>query len=141
MLVYVIVAIDTAQLIGAICVIQPWTQKRTSSPKTLCWSSAVLFVAGGTFFTVISLIGQRFLIMMTKYDEEALFIQQQVREDLREEDYLELSKHSSKRLSTTNITRQQQSIDEEKIPEPQKQQDDGDDSVLWTVSPLNKKAG
>jgi hypothetical protein len=50
--------LDTAQLIGALYVVRPWTTEKTDTPANLCWTSAVILVSGALFFTGIAFAGQ-----------------------------------------------------------------------------------
>lgn len=60
-LTWLIYLIDTAQFIGALYVIQPWTREKTSTPTNLCVTSVVILLAGGIFFTLMAIGGQTLL--------------------------------------------------------------------------------
>jgi uncharacterized membrane protein YfcA len=57
----IIYIIDTAQLIGALCVIQPWTTKKTDTPLHLSLTSSIIFISGAIFFHLLSYFGLRLI--------------------------------------------------------------------------------
>ncbi|KAJ1429407.1 sulfite exporter TauE/SafE-domain-containing protein [Ochromonadaceae sp. CCMP2298] len=50
---------DTAQLVGALVVLEPWTTKSTNTPVDLCVDSAIILVSGALFFTVLAFAGRQ----------------------------------------------------------------------------------
>jgi len=53
--------VDTAQMTGALALIQPWTTQRTQHPIDLCIDSALILVSGCVFFAALSLAGSGLL--------------------------------------------------------------------------------
>lgn len=64
----IIYVLDTAQLVGALYVIQPWTTKKTDTPLHLSLTSVIIFVCGAIFFRLLSYLGLR---MMTDIEKKA----------------------------------------------------------------------
>ncbi|KAJ8612539.1 hypothetical protein CTAYLR_003710 [Chrysophaeum taylorii] len=72
---------DTVQLAGALYVVRPWTHTKCHKrggkngpdcePVHLCWSSAVIFVAGLITFYVLQFVGERLIQRNSRIELEA----------------------------------------------------------------------
>jgi uncharacterized membrane protein YfcA len=58
--IYLVIILDTVQLIAAFVIIQPWTSKETNQPSVLCGTAALMFVLSFGFFYFIAHLGYRF---------------------------------------------------------------------------------
>jgi hypothetical protein len=59
--IYLVILLDTVQLIAAFCIIQPWTTKETNAPNLLCGTAAIIFVMSITCFTLIAHFGTKYI--------------------------------------------------------------------------------
>ena len=79
---WLVISIDTLQLIGALVIVQPWTSEDTSLPLLLSLESLGLFLLGCVFFGGLAYYGQ---FLSKSYD----FYPQEYRED-QENEYAEV---------------------------------------------------
>jgi len=61
---------DTAQLIGALYVVQPWTKQKTNNPVSLCLSSAAIIFAGMIGFKLLAETGRKLLDVQEERERE-----------------------------------------------------------------------
>ncbi|CAM9306688.1 unnamed protein product [Choristocarpus tenellus] len=52
---------DGVQLIGALIIVEPWTDKKTTTPRRLTISSAAILIAGAIFFSILARTGKKLL--------------------------------------------------------------------------------
>jgi uncharacterized membrane protein YfcA len=65
-----VVAIDTAQLIGALLIVQPWSDKDTGKPVVLSLESLGLFLLGCVAFTILARHGDHLAEVYSKLPDE-----------------------------------------------------------------------
>lgn len=70
-LAWLVYILDTAQLLGALIILQPWTSKHTSSPILLSLSSLLLMCLGLSYFSILAYYGQKLLNNISDCDDNA----------------------------------------------------------------------
>lgn len=67
---------DTAQLVGALVVVRPWSNEKCHegtdcTPMHLCWSSALLFFAGLVMFYILQYLGEKIIELNDNIEADA----------------------------------------------------------------------